>query len=163
MFNCCPIPRPGYLAEPYPLPGYAGHLPTMRDRFGGSIGRLGHDILEDPCVAQAPKPVLRPPVCPCPPIHSDPPKRKTCPIPLPPCLPYCDPRAHHLNRGPYCCPCRPEPDTEVYRCCEHLPSSYTGHIPGYTFHSTGRTSGLATWGVKQYMNMCMMNDVPTAY
>jgi len=54
---------------------------------------------------------------------------------------------------------RPEPDTEVYRCCEHLPASYAGHVPGFTFHSTGRTSGLATWGVKQYMNNCMTNDV----
>lgn len=78
--------------------------------------------------------------------------------PTPPCCepnPFCcDPRAHHLNRGPYVCPCKPEPDSNVYRCCESMSSSYAGHIPGFTFHSNGRTTGKATWGTKQYMNKC---------
>ncbi|ODM99444.1 hypothetical protein Ocin01_07230 [Orchesella cincta] len=215
---CCPEECAGFLPEPYHLPGYGGHIPTFRQRNGGTFGRITRDIIEDPCVAQAPCPILQPPwlkcgpedsccrnplgcedigccdpVC-CPPprvfekrrkppcednLPCDPckvmeeccnPKPKgnnsirleasSCGYscgPPPPCCdapPCCDPRAHHLNRGPYVCPCKPDKDCNIYRCCESMSSSYAGHIPGFTFHSVSRTTGKATWGTKQYMNKC---------
>ncbi|CAG7836684.1 unnamed protein product [Allacma fusca] len=52
--------KPGYIEEPYHLPGYTGHIPTMRYRHGGSFGRTSRNIFEDPCVAFAPIPVLVP-------------------------------------------------------------------------------------------------------
>jgi len=303
---CCPIECPGKIPQPHHIPGYSGHIPTKRTRNGGTFGRISREVIEDPCVAQAPCPVLAPPmskccpedlcmrnpvgcqdigccdpVCcpppptfnkprkpPCPEICCDPCKIMECfpgqspdciqpsprfccppqgpppcqpsfrpnprggggcgqssPCPpsfraslrggggggggcgqqssprscvdeledyscrnpccrpeTPPCPPKrsgptgcfeepdrfysCGPnptngacsdyevRAHHLNRGPYACPCKPDPDSQIYRCCEPMSSSYAGHIPGFTFHSTSRTTGKATFGTKQYMNKC---------
>jgi len=185
---CCQTAEPGYLPEPYHLPGYSGHIPSMTSRYGGTFGRLSRVALEDPCVAQAPVPILQPPQCPCPrpednmgnsgsggfycrnpvgcedmgcyspalcPVPRPPPQKKTCTPPPLPCNPECcDPRAHHLNRSPYACPCKPETDANIYRCCEPMGSSYSGHVPGFTFHSNGRTFGRATWGTKQYMQNC---------
>ncbi len=51
MYNCETAP-PGYLPEPYHIPGYGGHVPTLRQRNGGTFGRITREIIEDPCVAQ---------------------------------------------------------------------------------------------------------------
>ncbi|OXA39247.1 uncharacterized protein LOC110861357 [Folsomia candida] len=176
---CCPCPEPGYIAQPHHIPGYAGHMPTLRQRNGKSFGNASREIIEDPCVSQAPIPILAPPMVKCPPKNDcwrnpvgcedigccdpafcpQPPPRdrkKACqPDNVPQCLQQCgDPRAHHLNRGPYACPCRPEPDSNIYRCCEPMSATYAGYVPGFTFHSTGRTNEVATFGTKQYMNNC---------
>jgi len=332
---CCPVECPGKIPQPFHIPGYAGHIPTKRARNGSTFGRMSRDVIEDPCIAQAPCPILAPPstnccpedccmknpvgcqdigccdpVCcppprvytkpkkpPCPEMCCDPceimkcfpgqspdccqpspayccpssnrqsgcgssrgggmscgssggggcgggprmnfnlsgggggggcgggprvsfnssggggggcgggqrmscgsacPPSCPCPVNLgaadcefgrtpccrpstPPCPPKpqkhkgcfeepqryfpCGPnpapecsnyevRAHHLNRGPYACPCKPDPDCQIYRCCEPMSASYAGHIPGFTFHSTSRTTGKASWGTKQYMNKC---------
>ena len=37
----------------------------MRDRNGGTFGRLSRNILEDPCAVAAPCPLLLPPGCGC--------------------------------------------------------------------------------------------------
>jgi len=194
MYGCGTFVEPGRLPEPYHIPGYGGHVPSMRDRNGGTFGRLTRDALEDPCVAQGPIPILMPPpksCSSCPPSISmspfgdmgcqsdgyyrnpigcddmgcnspafcqQPPQRpKTIlrPQPIQPCLTECcDPRAHHLNRSPYMCANKPETDAEIYRCCEAMGSTYAGHVPGFTFHSNGRTFGNATWGTKKYMQNC---------
>lgn len=289
---CCPCECPGKIPQPHHIPGYAGHIPTKKARNGSTFGRMSREVIEDPCVAQAPCPILAPPcidccpedccmrnpvgcqdigccdpVCcppvrpyqkprrpPCPELCCDPcqimkcfpgqspeccqpnsccpttcclpdldlpsmtcsqpcappprascgsPCPPSCPCPVgainlgssncesgrspccrpttPPCPPKrrrpegcfeqpqqyygCGPnpapdcsnyetRAHHLNRGPYCCPCKPDCDNQIYRCCESMSPSYAGHIPGFTFHSTSRTTGKASWGTKQYMNKC---------
>ncbi|CAG7636358.1 unnamed protein product [Allacma fusca] len=129
----CPNCRPGYLKEPYHLPGYGGHVASMRDRIGGTFGRLSHDCVEDPCVAQAPIPILQDPC-------------KRC-APDTPCR--CD-DSHYVPRGSYCTGCA----TDVYRRCEPMCSSYAGHVPGMTFHSLGRSIGKATFGTGSYIDKC---------
>jgi len=132
---CCPCAPPGFLCQPHHLPGYLGHCPTMRDRVGGTFGRLSRDILEDPCAVAAPGPVLVPEAC-----------NKGC------CC--CGPRFSHGEERFYMkgqlaprCPC-----TDVYRCNEPMNESYKGHVPGFFNCTYGPTHGRTVYSTKIFLH-----------